>query len=514
MILNVDDNEISLYTKSRILKRAGFEVKEASTGQEALRLVAREKPDLALLDVHLPDISGLEVCRRIKADPALASVLVLQISASFVEGKDKTRGLEGGADAYLTEPVEPDELVANVKALLRLRQAEEKLRDQEERLRLAFDAATLSAWDWNLTTGRVTWSGHGEQLLGLKSEELTEAGESLLNLVHPEDRERINQALHRSLETFEKFVEEYRVIWPDGSLHWLASTGQVLTDAAGQPVRMIGVVQDISERKQAQEELLHSEAALRASEAKLRSLNQTLEQRVAERTAELERSLKELDQFAYIASHDLKAPLRAIGHLADWIVEDASELLPEPSKAHLMKLRGRISRMETLLNDLLTYSRLDRQYYKGIEPVDTSALVKEIIELLAPPPTFTITVQEEMPTLTTHRIPLELVFGNLIDNAIKHHHRTDGHVSISARDLGDWVEFSVADDGPGIDEAFHERIFQIFQTLQPRDQKEASGMGLAIAQKAVESRGGAITLTSTKGQGTTFRFTWPKNQIL
>jgi signal transduction histidine kinase len=273
----------------------------------------------------------------------------------------------------------------------------------------------------------------------------------------------------------------------------------------------IGIGIDIRERKRDEQALRQSEERLRASEAQLRALNQTLEQRVAERTAELERSIKELDQFAYVASHDLKAPLRAVNHLASWIAEDAREVLPEASKVHLDKMQGRIQRMDKLLNDLLIYSRAGRRYYTTVSKVNTHALVAETIELLSPPPGFTITIQEDMPILRTYPVLLELVFRNLIDNAIKHHHGSEGRIDVSARDAGDFVEFSVTDDGPGIDPPFHERIFQIFQTLQPRDDVESSGVGLAIVKKAVESQKGMVSLTSAEGQGSTFSFTWPKN---
>lgn len=246
------------------------------------------------------------------------------------------------------------------------------------------------------------------------------------------------------------------------------------------------------------------------AEAALRQSHDLLEQRVAERTVELERSIKELDQFAYIASHDLKAPLRAIQHLASWIAEDAGALLPEPSQRHLEKMQGRITRMERLLDDLLAYSRAGR-YHGQVAEVDSGAVVNDVIDLLGPPPGFVITGAEEMPKLTTHRAPLELVFRNLIQNAIKHHHRTQGHIEVTARDLGNFIEFSVQDDGPGIDPAFHERIFQLFQTLRPRDEIEGSGMGLAIIKKTVETQGGVVSVTSTPGQGATFRFNWPKS---
>jgi signal transduction histidine kinase len=165
--------------------------------------------------------------------------------------------------------------------------------------------------------------------------------------------------------------------------------------------------------------------------------------------------------------------------------------------------------MEKLLNDLLLYSRMGREYYQGLENVDLNRLIEEIIEVLSPPPGFTFQVQPNMPALMTYRTPLELVLKNLIENAIKHHHQATGQIQVSAVEQEGLIEFSVSDDGPGIDPMFHERIFQLFQTLQPRDKSEGSGAGLAIAKRAVESRGGAITVISAEGQGSIFRFTWP-----
>jgi len=247
----------------------------------------------------------------------------------------------------------------------------------------------------------------------------------------------------------------------------------------------------------------------RQAEGQLRQLNETLESRVAERTAELRRSNEELDRFAYVASHDLKSPLRAIDHLSSWIVQDAAEQLPSASQEHLSKLRGRVKRMEKLLDDLLAYSRADRFKYPK-QKVDTATLVADVAQLVTPVEGFTVTAQAPMPVLLTERVPLELVLRNLIDNAIKHHHRIEGEVWVAARDLGGWIEFSVTDNGPGIDEQFSARIFQMFQTLKPRDQVEGSGMGLAIVKKVVESRGGTLHVESTPGHGATFRFTWPK----
>jgi signal transduction histidine kinase len=167
--------------------------------------------------------------------------------------------------------------------------------------------------------------------------------------------------------------------------------------------------------------------------------------------------------------------------------------------------------METLLDDLLAYSRAGRQRHP-VERVDTAALIHNVTDMLAPPPHFTVKVLQPMPVMRVERIPLETVFRNLIGNAIKHHHHpAEGVVEISAQEQENFVEFAVTDNGPGIDPAYHQRIFEMFQTLQPRDQVEGSGVGLAVVKKFVESRGGTIQIESSLGSGATFRFTWPKS---
>lgn len=247
----------------------------------------------------------------------------------------------------------------------------------------------------------------------------------------------------------------------------------------------------------------------RRAEAELRSLNENLEELVHERTEELERSNQELDRFAYVASHDLKAPLRALEHLATWIEEDASENLPAASVDHLHKMRGRIARMESLLDDLLTYSRAGR--VRGeVGIVDLRELMRGVVEIVGPPEGFDIQFPDSLPRFETYRVPLETVFRNLIGNAIKHHPDRQGRVEIGVDEHDRYYEFFVRDDGDGIQPEFHGRIFEMFQTLRPRDQIEGSGIGLAVVKKIVESAGGAIRVDSEVGKGATFFFTWPK----
>jgi signal transduction histidine kinase len=226
--------------------------------------------------------------------------------------------------------------------------------------------------------------------------------------------------------------------------------------------------------------------------------------------AELERSNAELDSFAYVASHDLKAPLRGIRNLADWIAEDLGTSASKDTLENLGLLRRRVDRLDGLLESLLEYSRVGRRP-ETVEDVNTGRLVLEIAEYLAPREGFSVVCPETMPTFKTAKPALEKVLRNLIGNALKHHDGGSGIVRVSAAVQGAMVEFRVADDGPGIPQEFQEKVFQMFQTLKPRDQIEGSGMGLAIVKKTIEGLGGRIRVESAPPErGTTFIFTWPR----
>ncbi|PQO40794.1 PAS domain-containing sensor histidine kinase [Blastopirellula marina] len=237
------------------------------------------------------------------------------------------------------------------------------------------------------------------------------------------------------------------------------------------------------------------------------------ERSLAEYTRQLEKSNEELDEFAYVASHDLRSPLQAVKNLANWIRDDNAETLSDESVRHVDLMHQRIQRMERLLDDLLQYSRVGR-VEQSIGEVDVAKLLDAIIDTLPRPEKMQVQVKPGMPVLRTLRAPLDLTLSNLIQNAIKHHDRDDGIIKVSCEDAGDYIRFSVEDDGPGISPEFHERIFKMFETLRPRDDVEGSGMGLSLVQKTVETIGGTISLESQPGQGSTFSFTWPKNTPL
>jgi light-regulated signal transduction histidine kinase (bacteriophytochrome) len=223
----------------------------------------------------------------------------------------------------------------------------------------------------------------------------------------------------------------------------------------------------------------------------------------------LESSNAELDQFAYIASHDLKAPLRGIANLAHWIEEDLQDNLREETREMLGMLRSRMQRLEALIDGLLEFSRVGRARSHP-DTVNVGSLVGEVIELLAPHPSTTMIVKAGMPTMITDRLGLQQVFMNLIGNAIKYTRREDAQIEIGVHDAGLFYDFFVADNGPGIAPEYHEKIWGIFQTLAPRDEVEGTGIGLSIVKKAVERRGGTVRLDSTPGVGSTFSFLWPK----
>ena len=380
------------------------------------------------------------------------------------------------------------------------REAEHALRESQSRLDLALRGADLGTWDWEVPTGRAVFDERWASMLGYGLDELASDVSTWETLVHPDDLETVRPILaaHLSGEA-PAYEAEFRMRTTDGSWRWILARGRVVErDADGAPQRVVGTHLDVTDRKQA--------------ESALRALNDELEDRVAARTAELARSNAELDQFAYVASHDLKAPIRAIDSLAAWIAEDAGDVLPPDSARHLDLLRRRAGRMEGLLDSLLAYSRAGRTGAPP-RPVDTADLVREVAETVAPPGGFDVRIEGDLPVVETAPTPLALVLRNLIGNAIKHHDRADGRVTVSARVLdteaGGYAEFTVADDGPGIEAAYRDRVFGLFQTLRPRDEVEGSGMGLAIVKKTVESWGGEVVLEPSDARGATFRFTWP-----
>jgi len=364
-VLNVEDDEAVRYAKSRILQHAGFTVREASTGAEALQIAEETPPDIMLLDVKLPDINGFEVCRRIKANPVTKSILVVQASAVFVEKDDKVRGLEGGADGYLSGPVQPDELIATIRSLVRLQQAEEKL-------------------------------------------------------------QKANEELTRQAE-------------------------------------------------------------------------------------ELRRSNDDLQQFAYVVSHDLQEPLRMVATYVQLLANRYRGKLDADADEFINYTSEGVTRMQALIFDLLSYARIQAQE-QSLIPTNCEEVLTKVLEVLRPTTAQTgaVITHDALPTVLADATQLGQVLQNLLSNALKFHGSQPPRIHISAKpDGAEWI-FAVQDQGIGLEPQFAKRIFVIFQRLHTRKEYPGTGIGLSICKKIIERHNGRIWVESEPGKGATFFFTLPR----
>jgi PAS domain S-box-containing protein len=498
-----------------------------------------------------------------------------------------------------------------------------QIQQSESRYQLLVRGLNVGEWDWNVATGALYWSPRLLEIIGVTESEFVPHYSEFENRLHPEDKTRVVEHLQSHIRNRTVYDTEFRLRRQNGGYAWVHATGQGYWDDEGCAIRVVGSVDDISERKMAEErfqkivefspypivvidtageivltnrqtenlfgyqraelfmknvELLVPERfrarhpqhrddyfasravqvqetrrmgsgldlfALRkdgteapveiglipiqtathsyvlctiiditqrlAAEAQTQKFQEDLKAQVAERTAQLAASNRELEDFASFASHDLKAPLRGIRAIAGFLEEDLEQHLTTQSRGHMNQLNQRAQRMEKLLDDLLEYARISEPgEAKSSETTRGDVLMQEIIGLLAPPEQFHITLTGPFAEIQLRRMPLQQVLMNLLGNAIKHHDKPSGNIAVAIEDTGPAFAFTVADDGPGIAKKFQDRAFKMFQTLKPRDQVEGSGMGLAVVRKHVESVGGTLSLESEENAGCTFRFTWPR----
>lgn len=370
------------------------------------------------------------------------------------------------------------------------RESAEKARDQyrasDARYRFLADTIPVQVWT-AARDGQLEFVSEGvAQYFGKSREEIV--GDGWLTVTHPDDISPVVERWTHSLATGEPYEVSFRLRQKDGEYRWHLGRATAFRDDFGQISGWFGTHTDVDD-------------AHRSGEQRERLVQS------------LERTNQELDQFAYVASHDLKAPLRGIANLSEWIEEDMGESFPADARDKMELLRGRVRRLEGLIDGILEYSRAGRAK-KPAAAVDTNQLMHEIVELLAPPDRVQVQIAPDLPTVFSERIPLQQVLSNLIGNAIKYTTRDDAVIKVSAAQQGDFIRFSVNDNGPGIAPQYHERIFVVFQRLAARDKIEGTGIGLAIVKKIVEGRGGRVWVESPTDDatesGTTFHFTWPR----
>ncbi|MEM1251886.1 MAG: ATP-binding protein [Cyanobacteria bacterium P01_H01_bin.21] len=550
-ILVVDDSEADRVTYERYLSKSdifGCCILLSDSGEAGLAMCQKHQPDVILLDYRLPDIDGIEFLQLLaEMQQTLPAVVMLtgqgneQIAVEAMKMGVQDYLVKGNVDASrLTQIVRQALAQQELKQIIAQQQRQQQLMakislrvsqtlDLETSLETAVNGvrelldcdralvyrfrsdmtgvviaeSVLPAWSVGLgvevedtcfkNQGAQRYlNGHKTVIPDIHNADLTPCHIQLLEqfqvkanlvvpiLLQPSENSQTSRlwgllVAHHCRETRE----------------WQTTELSLLEDLAVQLAIAIQQNKLISKLQKRAVDLASANRRLKKTSKLLASRNQ------------------ELDEFAYVASHDLKAPLRAIANLAQWLQEDLGDQIPTDNQQQLDLMQTRVKRLENFVEGLLQYSRAGRQSIEAL-PVSSTQLLEDIVDTLAIPEAMQITIPKTGPALTTEKLLLQQVLTNLISNAIKYHHRPNGHIMVSVEDIGSMVEFAVADDGPGIDPDYHERIFGVFQTLTSRDTIESTGIGLSIVKKLVENQGGEITLASALGKGSTFTFTWPK----
>ncbi len=364
---------------------------------------------------------------------------------------------------------------------------QQALRQSEERFQVALEGSREGLWDWNIAGGTVFFSHMWKEMLGYRDEDISDNPREWVNRIHPDDADLVRRAMdrHFSGET-DVYETEHRLQCRDGSWKWIQDRGRVISrDHGGTPLRMAGTHTDISLRKSAEQRL-----------------NKTL--------AELKRSNAELEQFAYVSSHDLQEPLRMIVVYLQLLSQRYRGKFDADADEFMEFAVDGAQRMQTLINDLLAFSRVGTAG-SPFAPVDCNEAVRQAVVNLQ---LRIIEAQARidcggLPTVVADGPQLAQLFQNLIANALKYRSAAAPDIRIRAeRRQGEWV-FSVRDNGIGIDPQYFERIFVIFQRLHGRDEYPGTGIGLALCKKIVDRHGGAIWVSSAPGAGSTFFFTIP-----
>ena len=313
--------------------------------------------------------------------------------------------------------------------------------------------------------------------------------------MHPADRESVLAAWHATQKHGHDFRAEFRVHAGAGLERYVRTTIALNYGTDGSPAFFLCVSEDVTEQRRI-------EGELKAAQAEL-------EERVRLRTAQLESANRELAQFAHVVAHDLKAPLRAVSNIAEWLDRDYQSRLDAEGRRFLDLLRQRARHMHSLIEGILAYTRFGSLIEAEVE-VDLQDLVTQIIGLLSPPPGIALHLPPE-PLPIVRGVPERLhhVFQNLLDNAVKYMDKPAGVITITAARLADAWEFAVSDNGPGIASRHHARVFKMFEQLPNRRNTSGTGIGLALVKRIVEARGGGIRLNSEEGAGASFIFTWP-----
>ncbi|MEH1810006.1 hybrid sensor histidine kinase/response regulator [Nostoc sp.] len=504
-ILHVDDNEANRYVVNRILQNAGFSVVEAATGTTGLEAVANFQPDLVILDVQLPDISGFEVCRQIKANPETAFIPVLHLSASFVQSQDKAEGLDSGADAYLVQPVEPIELLATLRSLLRIRRAEE--------------AALSSAREWQTTFDSMN---DGVSLVDREGI-IMRCNRAMMQLFCKPSHEILGYAHHelmgaklgigdgtcfrRAKATHQRQILEFQ-----SQERWFAKTIDPVIDGHGTLTGAVFILSDITERKQA-------EALLQEQNDRLNQLMISLQQK----TEQAQQANRIKDEFLAVLSHELRSPLNPILGWARILQKSHQDAAKTQYALETIERNAKLQAQ--LIEDLLDVSRiLQGKLSLNTVPVGLNFTIKaalETVQLAAEAKSIQIQTifEPNVGPVLGDSGRLQQVVWNLLSNAIKFTSQ-GGRVEVRLETIKDevdthsaeYTQITVSDTGRGISGDFLPYVFDYFRQADGTTTRKFGGLGLglAIVRHLVELHGGTIQAASPgEGQGAVFTVKFP-----
>ncbi len=492
LILVVDDNPPLRYALGRTLRQHGFDVIDAATGEEAIRLGGTEQPDLVLLDVNLPDIHGFDVARRLKQGERTKTIPILQISASFVQMEHRMEGLAAGADAYLVEPVEPGELVANIRELLRMRDAEAGLQRTTAMLAAVVDASPLAIAVFDRDGIVRTWNPAAERLFGWTREEvvgrvLGDNGAGVL----PDEALMAHLRSGEAAHAVERSYRRRDALPIDVSVF-----AAPLEERSAQGY--VAIFEDISTRKLFERE--RAELLTRERETR--------------KEAEAANRLK--DEFRATLSHELRTPLNAI---MGWVSMLRQTALDPAGRERAMEVIERNLRsQQQLIADILEVSQIIRgQLRLDLHPVDGGQALTSAIESVDPTVTakhqaLTSSIPDEPVLVAGDPSRLQQVFWNLLSNAVKYTAR-DGKIDVVLTTTPSDVEIVIRDSGIGITPDVLPYIFERFRQGESGPTREFGGLGLglAIVRHLVEMHGGSVRAASDgAGRGATFTVVLPR----
>jgi PAS domain S-box-containing protein len=483
----VDDNPITRYSTSRVLRGAGFDVGEGATGQQALELAFNA--DILLLDVNLPDIHGLEVCRRLRNDPQTARLPIVHVSATFINESDKVKGLDSGGDGYLTHPVEPRVLIATVRAFLRARRAEDEMRLSEAKFRAIFDNARsgILLLDQSLNYLEVNpamcemLKRDREQILGAHLSSFAPAG-----TFDPRDIARDFADRGSWQGVFPLLRSDGRLVYFEWSISEYSMPGVLLA-----------VVIDITARIQLEEER-----------------NQLLDSERVART-EAERASRSKDEFLATLSHELRTPLNSILLWTQTLQHHTRE--PEEVARGLAAIERNTKVQAQLIADLLDVSRIiSGKLHLDVQPMDLAATIRAALEGLMPAIAkkrlkLVTSLDDSVSTVSGDSARVQQVVSNLVINAIKFTPE-GGTIEVLLRYENNHATITVNDTGQGIAPELLPHLFERFRQgdFKAREANRGLGLGLAIVKHTVEMHGGVVTASSEgPGKGATFVVSLP-----